>query len=163
MCTLPVGMAAAGAAIGAIGNISAGRAAAANASRNAALYEQQAALRMEQAQYEIGKQDRLYRRQAGNVQAQISASGIDPRSFSDVLADDAAENKLAKDAIAWSAQNDASQLRFQAQSQRIAGRDAVRASYFGAASSIVGGFTNYYGMQARGVRASSGFAVSSVE
>jgi len=158
MCTLPVGMAAAGAAIGAIGNISAGRAAAASASRNAAMYEQQAALQLEQAKYEIEREDRRYRRQAGNVQAQIASTGIDPRSFADVLADDNAESALAKKAIQWSADNAAAGLRFQADSQRIAGRDAQRASYFSAAGSIVGGFTNYYGMMARGVNARGGFA-----
>lgn len=128
-------------AINVAGSVTKGLAAKQTADTNAAALEQQIAQREEKAKYDVELADRKYRRQAGAVRAAIGSTNLDISSFSDVLADDAAESALEKAAIKSGALVDEKNLYFQAQGQRQAGQNAQTGMYFNVAGDFANGFT----------------------
>lgn len=151
------GLAIAGAATKVVGGIMQGNAEADAANTNAALLNDMAAerekkaafdaeTRMKKAAFDIETSKRAAGRQAGTVRAKVATSGFSQESFSEVLADDAAEAALEQSAIRYTAeldayearyqgQQEAKQLRAQAAGQITAGQDAKRASYINGVAS----------------------------
>lgn len=158
MCEPTTALFAAQAVIGATGAIKSGMSQASAHSANAAALEVQAANRRAKAAFDVEQEDRKYRRVSGERDARIGSTGIDSSSFSDIRADDAAESALEKAATMWSAENEAKSLEFQASGQRRAAKDAKTASFFNAASAVVGAASGYVKGQTLGVKTNSSFA-----
>lgn len=139
-----------GTGISAAGSIAGGISANKTAKANAAALEEQARLRQEKGKYDIETQDRQFRRQQGKVLSAVGASGVSAASFLDILADDAAESALEKQAIKFGADADSSNLKRQASIQRQQGRAAMIGSIFSAAGSLASGYgkVTSYGMKA---------------
>lgn len=143
MCADPISLSfmAVSAGISAAGALSSGAAQASAHGGNAAMLESQARLRMEKADFDIAAAERRFRKNEGVVVARAASTGIDMRSFSDILADDASESALEREAIRWSAQNESNFLMFQSEAQRRQASDARTAGYFNAAAGVVNAFT----------------------
>jgi uncharacterized protein YajQ (UPF0234 family) len=107
---------------------------------NAASLNQQARNREEKAKFDIEQTTRDFTRKQGKTLAVIGGSGVDSRSFSDILADDIAEKNLAVAAIKTGAQADASNLRSQASAAKSQGMGAMIGGLFGAASAGAAGY-----------------------
>lgn len=140
MCEIATALMGISAAVGGASALSGGAAAKSQAASEAALYRAQAAMRLEKAKYDTEVAQRNFSRKEGTVDAQIGTTGIMAGSFSDVKADDAEEASLERQAIRWSSQNEANMLEYQANAAERRGSDAQTASYFGAASAVVGAF-----------------------
>ncbi len=143
--------------IGGAGAIFGGISAKQTGDANAALLQQQAALRTEKAKVDIEAADLRQRRAAGERDAKIGTTGIDARSFSDVLADDLATGALEKALIKYGGQVDANNLNYQAQLQKSKGNDALIGSFFSAAGSVLGGYGQAGLIAAKGVSVGSIF------
>ncbi len=138
---LPLIIMGVGAALGAAGALSSGVANQRQANSEAALYEAQAAARLQKAEFDAETARRKFVREAGTVVARAASTGIDMGGFGDVRADDASEAALERAAIRWSSQNEARMLRYQAESAVRRGKDARTASYFQAAGAVVNAFS----------------------
>lgn len=153
------------AGVGAVGAIAQGSSAAQTSSTNAAIHQynaqvlrQNAEIKRQKAEFDVGTSDREFKRVQGKSEAAIGASGIDARSFFDVLADDAAEHALERKTIRLNAEIDAYNLETQAQGQEVqaeverrAAASAKKSSFLNVASAIVGGFGR--SQQIAGIRA----------
>jgi len=142
MCVDPVTMMMVGGAVGAAGNLFAGFSAKQTADTNAAALENSAQQRAEKEKFDTERADNRFRRVQGAVIAKAGSTNIDLSSFSDVLADDAKESALEKQAIHVSSQIDQQNLRFQAAGQKAAGKTALISGIFNAAGSVVKAGTN---------------------
>lgn len=127
------------------GSLAAGSAKDGAAKANASLLDEQAKSRLEKGKYDEEIARRQYGRALGTNLAKIAGSGVDARSFYDVLADDAMEAALQRKSIRYGANAEAKNLRFQAAGQRAEGRDARRASFIQAGTAVVEGAASLYG------------------
>lgn len=130
------------------------------ADTNAAALETAAAQREQKAAYETELADRKFTRQEGHVRASIGQTGLATASFSDVLADDAAESALEKLAIKAGGKIEANNLRFQAAGQRVAGQNAIVESLFGVGSAVAGKYkanAQLDAIRAKGVTVNGGW------
>lgn len=128
----------AGGLVSAAGTIWGGMESAKIANRNAAQYDEQARLRLEKGKYDVENALNKYERTRGQAFANIGTTGIDPKSFSDVLADSLAESSMEVQAIKFGTRAEVSGLQFQASSQREEAKAAKIGSYFGAAGQVLG-------------------------
>lgn len=142
MAALAVAATVASTVVSAAGSMAAANAQAAAAESDARMLEDQAKQRKLKAEYDVGIAERDYRRDKGSRTAQIAASGIDPRSFDDVLADDAAEAALERQAIRYSGANDAFQLQQQSNNKRAEAASAKQGGFYAAAGAVLGGFSS---------------------
>ncbi len=147
------------AAVGAAGALHSGAAAKRQADSEAALYQAQAAARLQKAEFDIETARRKHVRQSGTVVARASSTGINTDNFYDVMADDAAEAALERAAIRWSSKAEARMLEYQAESAQRRGKDAQTASYFNAAGAVVNAFKPAMGAGYAGARGAPGVAV----
>lgn len=129
------------AAVGAAGALHAGRASRKQADSESALYQAQAAARLQKAEFDAETSRRKWVRQEGAVVNRAASTGIDTTNFYDVLADDAQEAALERAAIRWSAKSEAAMLQYQADAAQRRGRDAQTASYFNAAGAALNAFS----------------------
>lgn len=164
MCMEPIstGLALASAGTKLVGGIMGGRAEAKAGRTNAQMLadaanarEAKAAFdsdnRLKKAAFDIETSKRESSRKIGTVRANIGGSGFDAQSFSEVLADDAAEAALEVAAIKYTGDLDAYEMRYagnidarqlrnQSASQRSSARDAEIGGWIsgigGAASSL---------------------------
>jgi hypothetical protein len=161
MCMDPVsaGFAIGGAALDAFGSIMGGKSEAQTGRMNAGLLNDMASerefkaafdadTRLKKAAFDIENAKRAAGRKSGTVRSMIATTGFSQDSFSEVLADDAAEAKLEQDAIKYTGdldayeiryrgQQEAKQLRAQAAGQMRAADDAEFAGSIGALTSVV--------------------------
>lgn len=108
---------------------------------NARMLEEQAELRLEKAKFEIDARHRNYRRERGAARAKIASSGVDARSFYDVLLDDAAEAALERKALKWEAEQEAAYLRYQAWGERQEGKAALQGAKSSAEATYLNGIS----------------------
>jgi len=149
---MSVGLAIAGMAAG---QVIQGVMAKRRAGREAALLDQEAQYRMEEAQQarlraalRVEQMRREARRRQGQRRANMATSGLTiSGSFLDVLADAAMEEEQAAlltqfegAAIAQQAERQASLTRIEAKNRRAAGRGALISSIIGAGTTILGGY-----------------------
>ena len=137
MCDPITAITAVSAGVGIFGQIKAGKAAKKAGAQTQQSYEKVAATRMERIGYDMQQLDRDYNQNVGNALTAIGTTGISRTSFYDVLADGAAEHKVAQDALAYTAHTEAQQLRDQGGVAYQSGKDQKKASYFNAASTGV--------------------------
>lgn len=157
MCMDPISVMTVGAVVGAAGSLHAGASKSSQARGEAALYESQAAARIQKAEFDAETSRRRYERNKGSVEARAAGTDLAMENFYDVLADDAAEAALERAAIRWSAQNEATMLQYQASSARARAKDEMIGAVFNAAGAVV----NAYSPAIRSrYAASSGVSVS---
>lgn len=144
MCAIAPLIAVASAGIGVMSSLQQGKAAMAAAQTNAAGLRSQAVSAENKAAADAAQSRTRYERDKGVVESRIGTTGIDAGSFSDVLADDASEAALERALIRASGKAAANNLNFQAEAALAQGRDAKRASYLNAASSVVGAFSSAF-------------------
>ena len=150
MCMDPVSaVLIAGTAVSAAGTIYGGISSKKAADANAAQAEQQAALRRQQALVDIETADRNQRRVMGKTLAAIGTSGVDARSFLDVINDDLQEGALEKIKIKYGGENDAKNLQTGAANTRRAGKAALIGSVFSAAGTAAQGYGRVSSYQTR--------------
>ncbi len=88
---------------------------------NADALEGQAKARQEKAKYDIEQAERKFQRVQGTAINAAASTGIDMRSFYDVLTDNKSEAALEQAAIKWGADRDSANLKFQASAARTNG------------------------------------------
>lgn len=137
MDPITLGLMLGGGAISGFGRIFGGMAEARVRNENAAIQDHQADLRIQKGEFDAAQAERRFERQQGEVVAQAGKSGVDAASFYDVLNDDASEAALEREAIRYTARNEAFQLRRQARSQRRAGQDAIIGGFISGAGEVV--------------------------
>ncbi len=137
MCD-PISIAVVGGGIQAFGSIKAGKAAKKSGKAQQRSFNEMAKDRLDKVAFDTADLTRSYTRKTGSNLAQIGTTGITRSSFYDVLADDAAEFALGKDALKYTGEKEASQLRTQGKLAFQAGKDAQTAGYINAAAAIVG-------------------------
>lgn len=126
--------------INAAGALYSGFSAAKNSETNAKALENQALNRVQKAKFDIERAETRFQRTQGTAIATGAATGVDIRSFSDVLADNAAEGALEKAAIQYGADRDIENLRFQAAGQRSNAKSQRIGAVFSAAGSFAGSY-----------------------
>ena len=136
MCMDPVTMMVAGTAISGAGQVFGGIQASRSSRANAAMLEQQAALRLAKGEADAADAQRRYDRAAGTTMATAAASGISIESFYDIFADDAAEASLERKRLKAGAAADAGNIRAQASATRSQGQNALVGSLFAAAGTV---------------------------
>lgn len=141
MCMDPVSVMTIGAVVGAAGSLHAGASKASQARGEAALYESQAAARIQKAEFDAETSRRRYERNKGAVEARAAGTGLQMENFYDILADDSAEAALERAAIRWSAQNEATMLQYQAGAARSRAKDEMIGAVFNAAGAVVSAYS----------------------
>lgn len=146
MCVDPVTLAIMGAsaAVGVVGAAQTSKSQQAAAYANAQQVEEQAAERIKKGEFDAAESAREAFRQRGVVSARIGDSGIDAASFSDIMADDASEAALEREAIRYSSKAEANLLRRQGANFRTQAKDAEKAGYINAATAVVGAAAQGY-------------------
>lgn len=152
MCMEPVsmGLAVAGAAGNLVGGIMKGTSEAAAARSNGALLLEQADAREEKAAFDadtilkkaafdIETSKRESGKKAGAARAVIGGSGFTQESFSEILADDAAEASLSVQAIRYTADLDALEARYQGSQEAKQLRHQASGQYSAATDALWGG------------------------
>lgn len=160
MCVDPATAVMVSTGISAIGSMASGVMKASEARANAAALETAAQQRQEKAKFDIERADVQYRRQLGSVQARIGTTGIDTSSFSSVLADDAKESALQKQAIQVGADVESQNLRFQAGGQRMSATSDIVSGAFGAAAAVGKGYGQLATLDANNARIAARGGVS---
>jgi hypothetical protein len=155
----PVTMAIAAAGMKAVGSIVEGNQANAAAKANAGMARENAAIAMQQAGV---REDQSRRRSAGVLGAQYAAqaqAGVDPNSGSAlrVLEDDAAQAELDALTIRYEGQTQALGYEREARMERWKGKQARIGGYMNAATSILGGASQAYGMRTSNTAAPGGY------
>ena len=108
------------------------------ADANAAALENQARMRLEKGKFDSEQALNRYNRQAGEVRANVGASGLDIGSFGDVLADAAIEGALERETIKWQAEAEAANLRFQADAAKQQGSMEAFGALLGGVGGAIG-------------------------
>jgi hypothetical protein len=106
---------------------------------NAAILRRQSDDRIRKSVMEADELDARFRRHLGRNIARAGVTGIDLRSFYDVLAADTTTAELEKMKIRWTGEQEAYYLRYQAANQVQMGRDAMFGGVLKAAGSVVTG------------------------
>lgn len=140
MCIDPVSLTLISAGASAAGSLFSGFSSYQNGKANAAALEVQAKNREEKAKFDVERADNKFQRVQGTARNVAAASGIDVKSFYDVLADNAAESALEKEAIRYGAELDVSNLKSQAAASRKNGTAALVGGAIGAVSAVAGGY-----------------------
>lgn len=142
----------------AVGSIVQGNAASAASKANARIAEQNAGIAMQQAGAREDQQRRGAAMELGRQAAAFSQSGVDPTSGSAmrVAADSAAQAELDALNLRYEGQMQAFGYTREAALERQRARYARNAGYFAAASSILGGAAQGYGMRPMGGGGGSG-------
>ena len=107
---------------------------------NAAALETQKQARDQKAAFDTEQAGRKFERTQGATRAGIATTGIDVRSFYDVLADNASESALERKAIRYSADVDTANIEYQASAQRAAASNAFPNAVLGVATAAVGAY-----------------------
>ncbi len=90
------------------------------------------------------------RRLAGQNRAAIGASGVDlAGSYLDALADSDINAELDAQTAIWNGKVEAANHRAQAKASRKAGTSAFVGGFFGAGTSAISGYANWYDAKAR--------------
>lgn len=144
MCLDPITMMTVGTVISGAGTVLGGFSAMKTGRAQAAQLQQQAQLRQAKAQFDSEMVMRRFERNRGSKLAGIAATGISAESFYDVLADDAAEAALEREAIKFGATADVANLQARANDVRAQGDAAFVGSLFSAAGSMASGFGKKY-------------------
>ena len=140
----------AGAALSAVGSIASGIAQSSEARRQAAYADANADLAKQQGRSEAQVIREKARRLAGQNRAAIGASGVDiSGSFLDALADSDIDAELDAQTALWNSKLEARNYRAQAKSVRAQGRSALIGGIFGAGTSAISGYGNWYQANAR--------------
>jgi len=143
--TLGTALGVAGTAFQAIGAIQSGNAARAAGDYNAQLYERNAQIAAQNSQAQETRQRRLSAMRAGANRAGIGASGVSLEgSPLDLLESNAAQEELDALMIRWNGQNQVDGLRASGALASAQGRNAQRAGYMSAGSSILLGGVKAY-------------------
>jgi len=146
MTWVPIAAAAAtaiGSVVSGVSQYSQAKSQAAYANANAGIAEQQAET---QAQAIREKARRL----SGQNRAAIGASGVDlAGSFLDALADSDINAELDAQTALWNGKIEAANQRAQAKAAKSGGRSALVGGIFGAGTSAISGFANWYDAKAR--------------
>lgn len=124
------------------GSIKSGNAAKKAGSKQQQSYNRLADERLKKVEFDVATAESGYRRDVGKNLAAIGQTGIARTSFYDVLADSAQELQLQKDAIKYSGQQEATQLREQGAVAYQSGKDQQTASYINGVANIVGAAAN---------------------
>jgi len=140
----------AGTAISAAGTVLGGISSYQTGKANEKALNAQADARLEKGKYDTEQADIRFRREQGKVLAGIGTSGVDARSFLDVLTDDAAESSLEKQSIKFGATVDSNNLRYQGKVQRAQGKAALIGSIFSAAGTVASGYGKVTASQIKG-------------
>lgn len=136
-----------GTAASAIGAIQQGQAAAAGAEYSARVQEQNARVARQQGASEAAAIARGVNRQVGTISANAGASGVTMEgSPLDVLLETRKLGRLDELTAGYNAEVRARGSHGQAQQFRLAGRDAASAGYIGAASALLKGGVDAYGI-----------------
>jgi hypothetical protein len=102
-------------------------------------FGRQADLREQKAVFDSAQARNKFERVRGQQAAAIGATGLDPSSFSDLLADSVMESELEVKAIKFQGAQEAYNLRTQGAAARQSGDAAQVASYFSAAGTVASG------------------------
>src|SRR5690348_8426391 len=133
----------AGGLVSAAGTVIGGFQSAKIAERNAKQYDEQARLRLEKGKYDVENALNKYERTRGQAFANIGTTGLDPSSFSDVLADSLAESKMEVEAIKFGTRAEVMGLQFQATSKREEAGAARFGGIFGGIGQALGAAGKY--------------------
>jgi hypothetical protein len=134
---------AAGSLVSGVSQYSQGRSEAATAKTNAGLADQQA-----KSQAQVIREEA--RRLSGQNRAAIGASGVDiSGSFLDALADSDIDAELDAQTALWNGKLEAANQRAQAKVSRAGGASALVGGIFGAGTSALSGFSNWYDASVR--------------
>ena len=114
----------------AAGSLWAGAQSAKASKAKAEALERQAALRIEKGIFDSSEAGTKYQRSRGSAVSMIGNTGLDIASFSDVLADAAIESALEQKVIMFQAEQEAANLRAQAQQARDEAKAAKTGSIF---------------------------------
>lgn len=134
-----------GSVLGAIGAIAQGQAEARAAEYNAELMEQQARQAREAASAEAQDFKRLEHRKLAASTAARGAMGV-AQAGSPLMVDDAVVREIALGAsrLTYAGQVKSTRFQNEAELERIRGKNAKIASYFGAGTSLLSGFGSIY-------------------
>jgi hypothetical protein len=139
----------AGAALSAVGSIASGLSQQSEARRQAAYLNANADLAERQGQSEAQIIREKARRLAGQNRAAVGASGVDiAGSFLDALADSDIDAELDAQTALWNGKLEATNYRAQARSAKASGRSALLGGVFGAGTSAISGYGNWYAADA---------------
>ncbi|WP_395017727.1 hypothetical protein [Dongia sp.] len=140
----------AAAAVQAVGSIVSGASQNAQARGQAAYSKANAGLAEQQAQTQAQAIREKARRLAGQNRAAIGASGVDlAGSYLDALADSDINAELDAQTALWNGKVEAANHLAQAKASKKAGSSALVGGLFGAGTSAISGYANWYDAKAR--------------
>lgn len=133
----------AGAVVSAVGSIAQGNAQAAAADYNAKISERNRVTTLEQTYTEIENQRAKNRKLQGEIRAAYGANGFEMSGTPlDVMSDTVAEQEYDIAKQKYVGRVKAQGFTEQAALSRLEGKSAKKAGYIGAASSLIGGFSD---------------------
>ncbi|GAB2176722.1 hypothetical protein [Dongia sp. agr-C8] len=146
MTWAPIAMA----AVQAVGSIVSGVSQNAQAKSQAGYSRTNARLAEQQAETQAQAIREKARRLAGQNRAAIGASGVDlAGSYLDALADSDINAELDAQTALWNGKVEAANYRAQAKASKKAGASALVGGFFGAGTSAISGYANWYDAKAR--------------
>jgi hypothetical protein len=139
-------------AMSAIGAISSAQAQKSAANYNAQLAERNAVISDQQTRAALMAQRRESSKRMGDMRAAFSASGVTwEGSALDVLEDSVAQSELERQNISYQGKLRRMGFESDAALDRASGKNAMRAGYFSATSTILSGANSGFGMSSGGV------------
>ena len=141
-----VALSVAGTAVSAVGTIARGQAEARAAAYRAKALEINAKEERAAAQHQAMEEDRQTRYALSKVQAQSAGSGFgaDDTSVQNLSGDIARYGSLKAQMAQYGGDSRAEGLRAQANATRLSGDAALTGAYYGAAGSLLSGFSSLY-------------------
>ncbi|MDQ7246226.1 virion core protein, T7 gp14 family [Dongia sedimenti] len=140
----------AAAAVQAVGSVVSGVSQYSQAKSQAAYAQTNAGLAEQQAESQAQAIREKARRLSGQNRAAIGASGVDlAGSFLDALADSDIDAELDAQTALWNGKVEAANYRAQAEASKAAGSSALVGGLFGAGTSAISGYANWYDAKAR--------------
>jgi hypothetical protein len=140
----------AAAAASAVGSLVSGVSQSSQAKSQAAYASANAELAGQKGETEAQAIREKARRLSGQNRVAIGASGVDlAGSFLDALADSDINAELDAQTALWNGKVEAANYRAQAKAAKAGGRSALVGSFFGAGTSAISGFANWYDAKAR--------------
>lgn len=142
------------AVVAAASAIAQGKAAANQAKAQGALHQSQAERQREIARLQETRQRRDAERVQGSQRARLAASGIDPAAGTALMQQESLAGESEFNALLTRAQGegDARSLDFQAQLDRLRGRNARTAGYLNAGTTLLTRGGNAYAASSGGIR-----------
>ena len=135
----------AAAAVSAVGSLASGVSQYGQAKSQARYADANARLAEQQAESQAAVIREKARRLSGQNRAAIGASGVDiSGSFLDALADSEIDAELDAQTAQWNGKIDAANARAEAKAARASGTSALVGGIFGAGTSALAGYGNWY-------------------